>query len=56
MNPTQTSVLIADGDINLSTVLADYLRSIHFTVDITNNGASTIEAFKQKKYDICLLE
>lgn len=56
MNSTQTSVLIADGDINLSTVLADYLRSIHFTVDVTNNGASTIEAFKQKKYDICLME
>ncbi len=56
MNPTQTSVLIADGDINLSTVLADYLRSINFTVDVTNNAETTIDAIKRKKYDICLME
>ena len=56
MNPTQTSVLIADGDINLSTVLADYLRSISFTVDVTNNAETTIDAIKRKKYDICLME
>ncbi|MGN1247253.1 MAG: response regulator transcription factor [Paludibacteraceae bacterium] len=56
MNPTQTSVLIADGDINLSTVLADYLRSISFTVDVTNNAETTSDAIKRKKYDICLME
>ncbi len=56
MYPTQTSVLIADGDINLSTVLADYLRSISFTVDVTNNAETTIDAIKRKKYDICLME
>ena len=56
MYPTQTSVLIADGDINLSTVLADYLRSINFTVDVTNNAETTIDAIKRKKYDICLME
>ena len=56
MNSTQTSVLIADGDINLSTVLADYLRSIRFSVDVTNNVAATIDAIKHKKYDICLME
>ena len=56
MNSTQTSVLIADGDINLSTVLADYLRSINFTVDVTNNAETTIDAIKRKKYDICLME
>ena len=56
MNPTQTSVLIADGDINLSTVLADYLRSISFTVDVTNNAETTIDGIKHKKYDICLME
>lgn len=56
MNPTQTSILIADGDINLSTVLADYLRSINFTVDVTNNAETTIDAIKRKKYDICLME
>ena len=56
MYPTQTSVLIADGDINLSTVLADYLRSISFTVDVTNNAETTLDAIKRKKYDICLTE
>ena len=56
MNPTQTSVLIADGDINLSTVLADYLRSISFNVDVTNNAETTLDAIKRKKYDICLME
>ena len=56
MNPTQTSVLIADGDVNLSTVLADYLRSISFTVDVTNNAETTLDAIKRKKYDICLTE
>lgn len=56
MNPTQVRVLIVDGDINLSTVLADYLRSLTFTVDVAADGVAAIEAAKTTKYDICLME
>ena len=56
MNPTQVSVLIVDGDVNLSTVLADYLRSLTFTVNVVADGIAAIEAAKINHYDICLME
>lgn len=56
MNPTQINVLLADGDINLSTVLADYLRSLSFTVDVVADGIAAIEAIHTNPYDICLME
>lgn len=56
MESTQTNVLLVDGDINLSTVLADYLRSANFAVDTVADGIAALNAVKQKKYAICLLE
>ena len=56
MESTQTNVLLVDGDINLSTVLADYLCATNFAVDTVADGISALNAVKQKKYDICLLE
>lgn len=56
MTPTQVSVLIVDSDVNLSTILADYLRSLAFTVELAPDGASALEAIRTTKFDVCLLE
>lgn len=52
----QTSVLLVEGDINLSMILADYLRSQSYNVDEVHDGATAIETLKKTKYDLCLLE
>lgn len=48
MESTQTNVLLVDGDINLSTVLADYLCATNFAVDTVVDGISALNAVKQK--------
>ena len=40
---TQTSILLVEDDVNLSTVLADYLRSKAYNVEQANNGVEAWE-------------
>lgn len=49
-------VLLADADISLSTVLADYLRLHHFEVDTVHSGAEALELSHSKHYDICIMD
>ena len=50
----QTNILLVEDDANLSTVLADYLRSKEYIVEIASNGKEAWELIPIKHYDIIL--
>jgi DNA-binding response OmpR family regulator len=51
---TQTNILLVEDDINLSTVLADYLRSKNFIVEQAANGAEAWDLILIKDYDLII--
>ena len=54
MKTMQTNILLVEDDANLSTVLADYLRSKEYVVEIANNGKEAWELIAIKHYDLIL--
>jgi len=55
MENFKANVLIVEGDINLSGVIADYLREKGFTVVSTISGSLAIEKLNNQPFDLCLL-
>ena len=54
MTTTVTNILLVEDDANLSTVLADYLRSKNYIVEIANNGKEAWELIPIKHYDLII--
>ena len=54
MKTKQTNILLVEDDVNLSTVLADYLRSREYIVEIASNGKEAWELIAIKHYDLIL--
>ena len=50
----QTNILLVDDDANLSTVLADYLRSKEYIVEIASNGKEAWDLIMIKHYDLII--
>jgi two-component system, OmpR family, response regulator len=50
------SVLLVEDDINLGTLLCEFLSVKGFIVDQAFNGAEGFELFSKNKYDICLID
>ena len=51
---TPTNILLVEDDINLSTVLADYLRSQSYVVEQAMNGADAWDLISVKHYDLII--
>ena len=51
-----THILIAEDDINLGTVLADYLQSKGYVAHHVNNGQEAWELLSKKHYDMLLTD
>lgn len=49
-------ILLVEDDINLGSILSEFLALKKFTVDLCNNGEDGIIMFKEKEYDLCLLD
>lgn len=49
-----THILIIEDDINLSTVLADYLLSKGYVVEVAHNGQEGWDMVNKKHYDLLL--
>lgn len=49
-------ILLADDDLSLATVLADYLRAQGFLVDITADGRNVLRMLQVNRYDLLLLD
>ena len=56
MNTPKNTILICDSDVNLSMVLADYMRSQDFVVDVVNTGTEVIEKVNNSHYDLLIME
>lgn len=54
MKKVQTNILVVDGDANLSTVLADYLRSKNYSVEIAADGKEAWDLAMIKHYDLVI--
>lgn len=52
----KTNILICEDDINLSSIVADYLRNNDYVVDIAKDGKEGLEKCMNSHYDICLLD
>ena len=51
-----THILIAEDDINLSTVLADYLQSKGYVAETASNGQEAWELLSKKHFDMLLMD
>ncbi len=49
-------ILLAEDDLNLGDLLANFLKSKGFTVDLARNGKIAFERFNQKKFDFCIFD
>lgn len=52
----QTNILLVEDDVNLRTVLADYLRSKGFAVEQASNGAEAWDLILIKHYDLVITD
>ncbi len=53
---SQTKVLLVEDDINLGTILKEYLAVKGFEVELSYNGEDGFTAFNKNKFDICILD
>lgn len=56
MLESRLHIALADDDVNLSTVLADYLVARSYRVDVFRDGQSVLAAIRQGHYDLCILD
>ena len=52
----QVRLLLCEDDAALGSLLADYLRRLNFEVDWCDNGEEGLKSFRQRHYDLCLLD
>lgn len=55
MNPL-SKILLVEDDINLGTILKEFLSVKGFEIVQAINGEEGFELFRKKKYDICLID
>jgi len=53
---SKTQILLVEDDLNLGTLLKEYLSVKGFEVTHAFNGEEGYERFKEKKFDICMLD
>lgn len=53
---SRIKVLLVEDDINLGTILSEYLTVKGFEVELCYNGEDGFEAFNKGKHDICILD
>ena len=49
-------ILLCEDDANLGILLADFLRRLNFDVDWCSNGEEGWTRFREKHFDLCLLD
>ncbi len=49
-------VLLAEDDLNLGTILKEFLEIKGFNVTLSPDGDSALETFKTGKFDLCILD
>ncbi len=52
----KAKILLAEDDLNLGSLLKQYLMAKGFDIDLVFDGEVAYKAFMKNKYDICLLD
>ena len=53
---SKVRVLLAEDDMNLGSLLREYLSAKNYSVDLYPDGEQAFEAFQRSPYDICILD
>ncbi|MEN9444757.1 MAG: hypothetical protein RIS47_1647 [Bacteroidota bacterium] len=56
MSDTKVKVLLAEDDMNLGSMLREYLTVKGYDVDLCTDGEMAYKSFQENYYDICLLD
>jgi len=56
LDAEQVSILLCEDDATLGGLLADFLRRLHFDVELCANGEDGLQRFRQRHFDLCLLD
>ena len=56
MNNKEIRVFLCEDDESLGIMLQEYLIAKEYEVDLFTDGEMGLEAFRQKKYDLCLID
>ena len=56
MNNKEIRVFLCEDDESLGLMLQEYLIAKDYEVDLFTDGEMGLEAFRQKKYDLCLID
>ena len=54
--PQGSRLLIVEDDLNLGFLLLDYLEDEGYKAKLCRDGASGLEQFRKKKFDLCILD
>jgi len=49
-------ILLVEDDVNLGSILSEYLALKKFDVDLCKNGDDGIQYFRKNEYDLCILD
>jgi DNA-binding response OmpR family regulator len=52
----KVKILLAEDDINLGSLLEQYLVAKNFEVDLFNDGVKALQGFEKNIYDLCILD
>ena len=56
MENKNTTILLAEDEENIGTLLCDYLKAKGYQSDLYSDGEKAFKGFCAKKYDICILD
>jgi len=52
----EKKILLVEDDINLGSILTEFLLLKNFEVDLCKDGEEGLEYFKNSNYDLCLFD
>ncbi|MDX2304653.1 MAG: response regulator transcription factor [Microscillaceae bacterium] len=56
MKKIKTKILLAEDDLNLGSLLQDYLEMEDFEVTLCRDGEEALGVFKENNYDVCIFD
>jgi len=56
MKTTGIRILLAEDDSNLGPLLKNYLKAKHYETALYINGIQALDAFRNKSFDLCILD
>lgn len=51
-----TRILLAEDDINLGSLLEQYLQAKGYETDLYQDGSEALKGFKKRSYDFCIID